>query len=314
MPFLPPAMRSQALEIPQLFGGAGAIPESLKRFEIFQRPGLGLRSRQAMVGHVDRGCCPCPGQQGQSPPALGQPSQPQAPFEPQPQTALDLCDEMLKKVGLSLDFLCHCMQQCRGGGRRGTGKRRLSDAALNAIYERDMRGEPLTAPERRALYSRGITPSNPRTKRKGERVRTPFERFYGARATRKRRRKSIPTFMGPAVPVRAATTTYAGGAEARLQQLLALAQNPVFAGDRKLQREIKRAEVQAYGSRSKRRFPTSRATIRARQRQGLLPYYKQKPGPRSVGAPGSLGYRVLSNGACLDIASRRFVPRATCYR
>lgn len=84
--------------------------------------GPGLRGRQ-YVGTGD--CCPCaPGQdpgdprQGQAPAGLNQPSQPQKPFQSQPQDPCSYVDEVLKGLGLSKDLLMQCgCGKCNGGAR-----------------------------------------------------------------------------------------------------------------------------------------------------------------------------------------------------
>jgi hypothetical protein len=198
----------QVLEVPSVYGGGAGYPSPIPApsTQLDYSIAKGLNKllgspRRALVNMLDRktrgDCCPCPGQQPyrspfdqtpySEPPGLNQPMRPQKPFQP---ADADPCDEALKRMGLTPAMFKKCLGQGttrrkKSSSPRTTGKRkrtrRLSAAAANAIFERDMRQEMLTAAEKRFLRSQGIVPWD----EKGS--TTSRKRLAGRRVTRARK-------------------------------------------------------------------------------------------------------------------------------
>jgi hypothetical protein len=300
----------------------------------FPTTGFSLPTRESVLAQINSqaqgqrdGYCPCP-PSGQRP-LLGQPDRPQKPFQQPPQNQVDLCDELLGKVGLSLQMLCDCLAACGGGGK----------AKGQAVASRSRRPQ-IMGPFLEQLPG-GFQPVPG-----GSLLSIPG---FGAPAKKKKKKKSI--FMGAARAEAVAmpgsllggpdyTTNSAEMERARRQAAGLMDFADFLRGVRRENQamvvEAAANEILSYGApvQIKRliaalksrgvevnlaragNFQTRARKQTKRERAGLgpAPARRALPAPSNRGPAGSQGYRVLANGACFDVATRKFAKKVNCVR
>jgi hypothetical protein len=141
------AQLPQVLEVPPAYGGGAGLPSNLPSRHSTWLEGLARDSANALLGQprkavgamirgLGRDCCPCPGQQGRGvpqdqrpysePPGLGQPVQPQKPFQGSDK---DPCEEALARAGIDID----CLRQAMGRApKRRAAKPKAKRKAMTA--------------------------------------------------------------------------------------------------------------------------------------------------------------------------------------